>query len=146
MSAPNPPSAPQASAATVITWARRPGVVLAALLAAYLLVNVVQALLDPAGFAARFGLPAQGSDAEAWVRVYAGRTFVLAVLLATLLALGALRALSRVLVLAGLVLPLGDAWLTWLADASDAIVVRHLVVVVVVLVAAALVNRDARAT
>jgi hypothetical protein len=123
--------------------AGRIGVALAALMAAYMFFNAVQAWADPAALAARLGLPLAGSDGEAWVRIYALRAAFIALLLAGLTLARQWRALF-LLAVAAIVMPLGDAWLTYASGTPAATYGRHLVIAAVIAVSALLLAQAAK--
>lgn len=122
------------------TW-RTPGGWLAAVGGLYLAVNAGWAFTAPASFAARLGLPLDAASDAGWVLIYALRTALLVAVLAVLLLRGQLRTLSVIFALAVLV-SLGDALLTWNADAAMTTVIRHVGTAVYLSVAAMLLRRD----
>jgi hypothetical protein len=102
------------------------GLVMSGVMAAFMALNAVRAAAAPANFARYMGLPLDTAPAG-FVHVYAARTVFLALLPAVLLLRRDAHALS---VVAGcaVVIPVGDAWLTWRAGASAATVSRHVVI------------------
>ncbi len=123
---------------------RTTGFWLAAAIAALQGVNAVRTVLDPQGFATYMGLPVDQPSAVGWVQVYGLRAGFIAVLTAVLLARGDFAAL-RLVALAALLMPLGDAWLTASAGAGVPIVGRHLAIALFLLVASHFLARAARA-
>ncbi|MGL5823446.1 MAG: DUF4267 domain-containing protein [Nocardioides sp.] len=120
-----------------------PGVVLAALAAGYLTINVARALINPSGFATFFGTPLASAEDVTFVRVYATRTAVLVGLAVLLMVRRDWRTLAGLFALA-VTLPLTDAWLVYAADGSTGIVIRHLITALVIASIAALLSRTAR--
>jgi predicted small integral membrane protein len=120
--------------------AGRFGVALAAGMAVYMMYNAIQAWTDPQAFAMRLGLSAAAAEAEDWVRIYALRAAFIALLLAGLTLARLWRALF-LLSVAALVMPLGDAWLTYSAGAPAGTFGRHLAVAAVVALSAILLNQ-----
>lgn len=121
----------------------RIGVALAIVMAAYMLFNAVQAWADPHTFSVRLGLPLTSEEGVGWVRVYALRAAFIALLLAGLTFGRQWRALF-LFSLTALVMPLGDAWLTYDAGAAASIYGRHIVVSGVVLVSALMLAQAAK--
>jgi hypothetical protein len=119
----------------------RIGVVLASLMAAYMLFNAYAAWTDPQAFALRSGLPASAPDAGGWVRIYALRAAFIGLLLAGLILARQWRALF-LLAVAALIMPLGDAWLTH--DAGSPAYIRHLAIAGVVAISALLLAQAAK--
>jgi hypothetical protein len=95
--------------------------------------NAFRAFTDPAGFADYLGLPLTAGEDAGWVFIYGLRTLFIALAVATLLIRQDLRALTWI-ALAGVVMPLGDAWLTHQAQAPLAIVARHGAIAVYLLI------------
>lgn len=112
-------------------------------IALLMLVNAVRAWVDPAGFASYLGLPLQTAGDAALVQIYALRAAFLGLFALALLWLRAV-ALLRVMVLVALVMPLGDAWLTWQAGAPGVTVGRHLAIALFLVVTGALLHRAVR--
>lgn len=123
---------------------RTAGFWLATAIAALQGINAVRTVRDPQGFSTYMGLPADHPSALGWVQVYGLRAAFIAVLTAVLLARSDFAAL-RWMALAGLVMPLGDAWLTASAGAGTSIVGRHLAIALFLLVASHFLGRAARA-
>lgn len=121
---------------------RTAGFWLAVAIAALQGLNAVRTLIDPQGFASYMGLPADQLNALGWVQVYGLRAGFIALLTAVLLARSDFAAL-RWMALAGLVMPLGDAWLTASAGAAPSTVGRHLAIAVFLLVASHFLGRAA---
>lgn len=119
----------------------RAGVVLAILMAGYMLFNAGAAWTDPQGFAARLGLTAASPDAQGWVDVYALRAAFIGLLLAGLVLARQWRALF-LLAVAALVMPIGDAVLTY--QAGSPAYLRHLVIAGIVAVSAIFLSQAAR--
>jgi Domain of unknown function (DUF4267) len=124
-------------------WGRS-GVALAVLMAGYMLHNTVQAWSGPVAFADRLGLPVVAAETEAWVRVYALRAAFIALLLGGLVFARQWRALF-LFALAALIMPLGDAWLTFNAGAPAATYGRHIALIGVIALAAILLAQAAKA-
>jgi hypothetical protein len=116
----------------------RAGVVMAILMAGYMLFNAVTAWTDPQGFAARLGLAATSPDSFGWVGVYALRAAFIGLLLAALVLARQWRALFLVAV-AALIMPMGDAVLTY--SVGSPAYVRHLVIAGIVGLSAALLSQ-----
>jgi hypothetical protein len=112
-------------------------------MAAYMMFNAVQAWTDPQIFAVRLGLPLASPAGDDWVRIYALRAAFIALALAALLLARQWRALS-LFGLAAVAMPLGDAWLTYVAGAGAATVGRHVLIAAFVAVAAVLLDQAAR--
>lgn len=106
---------------------------LAAAIALLQAFNASRAFTDPAGFADYLGLPLVNTDDAGWVFVYGLRALFIALAVAALLLTQNMRALTWI-ALVGIVMPLGDAWLTHQAQASIAIVVRHIAIAAYLLV------------
>lgn len=123
---------------------RTVGFWLAVAIAALQGINAARTLIDPQGFATYLGLPVDQPSALGWVQVYGLRAGFIALLTAVLLARGDFAAL-RWMALAGLVMPLGDAWLTASAGAGPSTVGRHLAIAVFLLVASHSLGRAAQA-
>lgn len=121
----------------------RVGIALAAAMAAYMAYNAFQAWTDPSAFAVRLGLPLQSSGSGGWVGVYALRAAFIALLLAGLTYARQWRALFLFTV-AALIMPLGDAWLTYSSGAGPAVYGRHLMIAAIIALLAALLAQAAR--
>jgi hypothetical protein len=114
------------------------GVGLAAAMAAYMLFNAFSAWTDPQGFATRLGLVVTSSDALGWVGIYALRAAFIGLLLGALVLARQWRALF-LLAIAALVMPLGDALLTYAAGSPAYL--RHLAIAGIVALSALLLSR-----
>ncbi|MEY4271026.1 MAG: hypothetical protein RLZZ58_2242 [Pseudomonadota bacterium] len=123
--------------------ARTTGFWMAVAMAALQAMNAVRTLIDPVGFSAYMGLPVADAGPAAWVQVYGLRAAFIAILVTILLARRNFAAL-RIMTLAALVMPLGDAWLTAKAGASPAIIARHLATFAFLVIAAFFLSRAAR--
>jgi hypothetical protein len=110
----------------------RIGYGLAALLAVYMAINTARALAQPVGFAAYLGAPLSDPKDIGFVLVYAFRAAFLALFVGALVIRGDISSL-RLLALIGIVMPLGDAWLTWTHGGGVSFAIRHLVVAGVLL-------------
>ena len=117
-----------------LTMVRTAGFWLALVMMVLQAVNALRAFTDPAGFAAYMGLPLSDGAETAFVAVYGLRTAFVAGLIAVFVLLGRLDALAW-MALVALVMPLGDAWLTFQAGAPMAVVGRHGAIALYVLVA-----------
>ncbi len=115
---------------------------MSAVMGLFMAANAVRAARQPERFAAYMGLPLAPAPAG-FVHVYAVRAGFLAVLAAVLLAR---RDAAGLAVLAGcaVVMPLGDAWLTWRAGAPAATVARHLGIAVFLAVACWALGQEGR--
>ncbi|MBI1187966.1 MAG: DUF4267 domain-containing protein [Alphaproteobacteria bacterium] len=122
---------------------RAVGFWLALAIGLYLVVNVIRVVADPAGFAVYFGLPLAAPEDVGLVYVYALRTLFIALIIAAFLIRGDLRALQWV-ALAGVILPLGDAWLAHSAGAPVATIARHGAIALFLLVAVYFLRRGAQ--
>ncbi len=122
--------------------ARTAGFWLAAAIAVLQGVNAIRTAMDPQGFATYMGLPVDRLSALGWVQVYGLRAGFIAVLTAVLLARSDFTAL-RLMALAALMMPLGDAYLALNAGAGPGIVGRHLGIAVFLVVAAVFLGRAA---
>lgn len=119
-----------------MTSTQQIGLALAALMSAYMALNMARALRAPTRFAAYLGLPLD-TRPEGFVQVYALRAAFIAALAAMMVAARDRHGLF-LLSLAGLIMPLGDAVLTARAGAGTAVVARHLIVALFVGAVAAL--------
>ena len=97
---------------------------LVAFMGAYMLVNMVRATMDPAGFAAYMGLPLKDPTDHAFVQVYALRAAYLGLCALGLVWLREIRALF-VFALVATLMPVGDTILTASASAPPLVVTRH---------------------
>lgn len=89
--------------------------------------NVVRVVLDPEGFAAYMGAPLAAVGDAPWVLIYGLRTAFIALLVTVLLVRLDLNALKWT-AFAGLVMPLGDAWIAYQAGAETATTARHVAI------------------
>jgi len=117
------------------TFWGRPGVWVAAVGAAFMLLNAVRAWFAPIAFARYFGTPLVDQRDQAFVRVYGLRALFIALALTALLVRRDPIALGWI-ALASVVMPAGDAVLAFRAGARRSTVVRHLVIGAVLLGAA----------
>jgi Domain of unknown function (DUF4267) len=85
----------------------------------------LQALLNPDMFAASRGTPLAPNGDPAWVLTYASRTIFVALMVALLLARGAMSTLRWVALLA-LVMPIGDLFIALEMGAPRSILLRHI--------------------
>jgi hypothetical protein len=120
---------------------RSPGPWMVAAGAALMLANALRAFISPEQFAAYLGLPLVNAADTGLVHVYALRALFIGVLAAALLLARQSRALSLFAV-AAVVMPVGDAWLTFQARAPAATIGRHIGIALFLLTAAALLRRD----
>lgn len=121
---------------------RSAGVLMAGAGALLMLVNAARAFANPTSFSAYLGLPlVDGADAGL-VHVYGLRALFIGLLVAVLLMLRQRTALWIVAAVA-VVMPVGDAMLTWSAGAPTATVGRHIGIAVFLLATALLLRRDA---
>lgn len=86
--------------------------------------NVVRVLLDAGGFATYMGAPLAAAGDASWVMIYGLRTAFIALLVAIFLLRRDLTALKWT-AFAGILMPIGDAWVAHQAGAETAIVGRH---------------------
>jgi hypothetical protein len=124
-------------------WGRL-GVAMAVAMAAYMIFNAISAWSGPFAFADRLGLPIATSEGEGWVRVYALRAAFIGLLLGGLVLARQWRALF-LLAVAAVVMPLGDALLTYDARAPTATVGRHIALIGVIALSAVLLAQAAKA-
>ncbi|MBI1250482.1 MAG: DUF4267 domain-containing protein [Alphaproteobacteria bacterium] len=110
-----------------LSISNRIGLGMAGLMALFMALNTVRALIQPEGFAGYLGAPLADPRDIGFVHVYAFRAAFLA-LLAGALVMRRDIATLRIVALAALVMPLGDAWVSWRLDAPTATVARHLVI------------------
>ena len=119
------------------TFSRRwriAGLALAAVMGVFQIINAVRVSVDAAGFADYMGLPI-GNGSDAFVHVYALRSLFIGVVVLGLVAharTGVLAWMAAV----GILLPLGDMWLTSTAGAPTAVVARHGVIAAYLVVTA----------
>ncbi len=89
----------------------------------------VKAFIDPISFATLRGtLLLEAGDAD-WVRIYASRTLFVALIVAALLYLEHYVILKWTALLA-LVMPLSDALLAYFADATNVVLIKHILTMV----------------
>lgn len=111
----------------------RVGYGMALLIAAWMGVNTVRALLWPDAFAANFGLAGAQATDPGFVQVYAVRALFLGAFALFLILRRDARTLGWFALIA-VIMPVGDALLTAGAAAPAAIVARHAVIAVYLLV------------
>jgi hypothetical protein len=87
-------------------------------------LNVGRVGLDPEGFAAYMGAPLAAAGDVSWVLIYGLRTAFITLIVAIFLVRRDLNALKWT-ALAGLVMPLGDAWVAHQAGAEPTTIARH---------------------
>lgn len=104
---------------------RAAGPWMAAAGAALMFFNTARAFADPGGFARYLGMPLADLADAGLVNVYALRALFVGVLVILLLAAREGRALA-LLAFAAVVMPVGDAVLTFQAGAPAATVARHI--------------------
>lgn len=109
------------------------------------LVNAVRSFYDPAGFAGYLGLPLDSAADTGFVMVYGLRAGFIGALTLLLVWQRAVSTLRNVALLA-LIMPAGDAWLTWQAGAAGTTVGRHLAIGLFLLVTAVLLHRQTRSS
>ena len=122
------------------TFWQMPGVWIAALGGAFMLLNTVRSLSNPVTFAAYLGLPLADDRDAGMVRVYALRALFIAVTMAGLLIIKDVPALT-IITLAATIMAFGDAVLTSQAGAARGTVMRHVIIGVVLLVGGLLLLR-----
>lgn len=122
---------------------RSPGSWMVAAGAVLMFVNAARAFASPEAFAGYLGLPLVSAADAGLVYVYGLRALFIGLLAAVLLGARAPRALS-LLALTAIVMPVGDAWLTFQAGASAATVGRHIGIAVFLATAGVLLLRDTR--
>lgn len=122
--------------------AGRIGVGIAALMSLYMLANTARAWGAPEAFSQTFGVIVTDPAGGVWVQVYALRAAFIALLLAGLIAGRAWRALF-LLSVAAIIMPVGDAWLTYSAGAPPQIYGRHLAIAALLIVASLLLAQAA---
>jgi hypothetical protein len=118
---------PHADTALLKAPTRTVGFWMAVPMAALQAYNVVRVVLDAEGFAAYMGAPLAAANDASWVLIYGLRTAFIALLVMVLLVRRDLNALKWT-ALAGLVMPLGDAWIAHQAGAETTTVARHLAI------------------
>jgi Domain of unknown function (DUF4267) len=111
-----------------------PGVWIAALGGLLMASNALRSLFNPSAFATYLGLPLNDERDEGLLRVYGLRALFIALAVAGLLAVRDVQALT-ILMLAAVVMPVGDAMLTAKASAPRATVIRHVVIAAALLAA-----------
>jgi len=121
---------------------RTTGFWLAAMMAVFQAANAVRSIGDPVQFAGYMGLPLENAADIGFVAVYGLRAGFISLMITILLLRRQLDALAWV-ALAALVMPIGDAWLTFSAGAPAATVARHGAVAAYVLVAFVFLRRAA---
>ncbi len=89
------------------------------------------------------GLPIDVEQQAGFVTVYALRTTLIAALAVVLAATKHFRLLG-IIALIALILPIGDAWLTAQAGASDTIVFRHVGIAIFLAFTGVMLLRDGR--
>jgi hypothetical protein len=119
------------------------GVTLAVAIALLQATNAARAFLDPSGFATYLGLPLADARDAGLVAVYGLRALFIACFVAALLARSEFRAL-RLMALAAIVMPVGDAFLTHQAGAPFAIVARHGAIAIYLIATATILQRGFR--
>jgi Domain of unknown function (DUF4267) len=119
---------------------RSAGFWMGALIALLMGVNTFRAFADPIGFATYMGLPLKNPTDIGFVHVYGLRAAFLGLFAAILLARQDMQTL-KLYALAALVMPLGDALLTWTAGAPTAIVGRHIAIMVYLAATAYMLHR-----
>jgi Domain of unknown function (DUF4267) len=128
-----------ASPQTETPW-HSAGFWMGALIALLMGVNTFRAFADPIGFATYMGLPLKNPADIGFVHVYGLRAAFLGLFAAILIARQDLQTF-KFYALAALVMPIGDALLTWTAGAPPAIVGRHIAIAVYLLVTAFMLHR-----
>jgi hypothetical protein len=121
---------------------RSPGVVMAGLGTLLMLANAGRAFLNPIGFSAYLGLPLSNMSDTGLVHIYALRALFIGILGGSLLLMRQRTALWS-FALAAVIMPVGDAMLTFNAGAPTLTVMRHVAIAVFLLVAGVLLRRDA---
>jgi Domain of unknown function (DUF4267) len=111
-------------AADTFPW-RSVGIWMVALLAVSMAINTYRAFADPVGFATYLGLPLTDPRDVGMVHIYGLRAAFLALFGAILIFRGDVETL-KFFALAALVMPIGDALLTYNAGASTATIIRHI--------------------
>jgi hypothetical protein len=108
---------------------------MAALIGLAQLLSAIKAATDPLAFATQLGLPPADPSDIGFVHIYALRTSFVALLILGLLVTKNMKALTWA-ASAAIVMPLGDAYLTYQAGAPSATVGKHIGYVVYVSVMA----------
>ncbi len=117
-----------------------PGVWIAALGGLLMASNALRSLTKPEPFATYLGLPLANSSDAGLIRVYGLRALFIALAVGGLLFFQDVRALA-ILLLAAVVMPVGDALLTARAGAPRATVTRHAMIAVALFAAGVLLVR-----
>lgn len=120
---------------------RNPGVWMAAAGGLLMAVNAARAFADPVAFSNYLGLPIVGPEQAGFVQVYAVRAAFLGLAISLLLFTRERRALG-LFALAAVIMPVGDALLTWAAHAPTGTVGRHIAITLFLLVTALLLLRN----
>ena len=125
-----PSTTPRPIAARAAPPAARPGwqsigLWLAGIACVYVLVNVIRAMANPAGFVEAFGLPA--GQFAGFVDVYAVRSAFLGLFGLALIQQRQVRALE-LFALIGALMPLGDAAIVARSGGEAAVIARHLAI------------------
>lgn len=110
------------------------GLALAAVMGVFQIINAVRVIADAAGFADYMGLPI-GDGPDAFVQVYALRSLFIGIMVLGLVA-GARTGVLAWMAAVGILLPLGDMWLTSAGGAPAAVVARHGVIAAYLVVTA----------
>lgn len=110
--------------------------------AALMFVNALRAFISPEAFADYLGLPLVSAADAGLVHVYALRALFIGLLGMALLLTRQSRALS-LFAFAAVVMPVGDAWLTFQAGAPAPTIARHVGIAAFLLATAVLLHRDA---
>jgi hypothetical protein len=127
-----------------LTRLARMGLALAFIMGAFQILNAGRAGLQPLSFADYMGLPVTSSD-PGFVYVYGLRSLFIGGIVLWLVMTSKLRTLAVMASLA-IILPLGDAFLTYQAGASASIVTRHLFIAVYLVVCAIILTLASRQT
>ena len=126
-------------AADTFPW-RSVGVWMVAVLALSMAINTYRAFADPVGFATYLGLPLVEPKDIGMVHIYGLRAAFLGLFAVILIVRGDVETL-KLFALAALVMPIGDALLTYNAGAPAATVVRHVGYVVFLALTAFMLHR-----
>ena len=116
------------------------GVWMAALIALFMILNFARALLQPVGFSAYVGLPVADASQAGFVQLYAFRALFLGVFTGFLIWRGSAEPLKWFALIA-VVMPLGDALLTFQSGAAPMIIARHLGIAIFLVVTALMLRR-----
>jgi hypothetical protein len=119
---------------------RSAGFWMGALIALLMGVNTFRAFADPIGFATYLGVPLKNPADAGLVYVYGFRAAFLGLFAAVLLIRQDMQTL-KLYALAALVMPIGDALLTWTAGAPPAIFGRHVAIAIYLLATAYMLHR-----